>query len=208
MANRVREMRSARAPGGPPREDGRWSELLQIAASTFAEQGYRSTSLQDIAEQFGVLKGSLYHYIRSKDDLLYEVIVSVFNGGLANLRELAGAGTDPATRLRAIVRGHILYLIENITETTVFLHEFAQLSEARRASIDSHEYAAILTAQITDAQRAGAVKPDVDPHLAALAVMGSMNWIYRWYKPGGNRSPEEIADSFAEILTSGLFVNG
>jgi AcrR family transcriptional regulator len=207
VVNRTRPQRAARTPGVPVRqEDGRWTELLQIAATTFAERGYQSTTLQDIADQFGVLKGSLYHYIRSKDDLLYEVIHSVFTGGLENLRTLAEADTDPATRLRSIVRGHVLYLIENITETTVFLHEFAQLSEKRRTSMPVGEYAAIIRTQIVDGQRAGVVKPEVDAHLAALAVMGATNWVYRWYRPGGSRTPEDIADSFAAMLTSGLLI--
>ena len=69
----VNRRRSARADTAPPfrADDGRWQELLEISARIFAQKGYRSTTLQDIADEFGVLKGSLYHYIRSKDDILY-----------------------------------------------------------------------------------------------------------------------------------------
>jgi AcrR family transcriptional regulator len=187
-------------------DDGRWNELLEIAGTTFAERGYQSTSLQDIADQFGVLKGSLYHYIRSKDDLLYEVIQAVFAGGLDNLRALAAADLDPAARLRAIVRGHVVYLIENLVGTTVLLHEFDQLSPERRATLPVHEYQSLVSGLISDAQEVGAVKPDIDPHLAALAVLGATNWVYRWYREDGGRSASEIADQFAEMLTAGLLV--
>src|SRR4051812_43942957 len=201
MANRTRPQRD-----GPGRHDetGRWPELLQIAATTFAERGYQSTSLQDIADRFGVLKGSLYHYIRSKDDLLYEVVRTVFAGGLANLHRLAGADDDHATKLRAVVRGHVLYLIENLVGTTVFLHEFAHLSEERRRSMPVDEYAEVLTGLIRDAQRAGAVRADVDPDLSALALLGATNWVYRWYRPDGGRSPAEIADQYAHVLVDGM----
>jgi AcrR family transcriptional regulator len=186
-------------------DDGRWNELLEIAAATFAERGYQSTTLQDIADQFGVLKGSLYHYIRSKDDLLYEVIQAVFTRGLDNLRTLAAADLEPAARLRSIVRGHVLYLIENLVGTTVLLHEFDQLSPERKATLPIHEYQSIVSGLISDAREAGVVKATVDPHLAALAVLGATNWVYRWYREGGSQSASEIADQFAEILTSGLF---
>lgn len=205
MANRTRPQRAARAAGRPVRQDdGRWNELLGIAASTFAERGYQTTSLQDIADQFGVLKGSLYHYIRSKDDLLYEVIRAVYTGGLENLRTLAAAAVDHATKLRSVVRGHVLYLIENIVGTTVFLHEFEQLSAERRAAMPVHEYSTILAELIRDAQADAVVKPELDPQLAALAVLGMTNWVYRWYRPDGSHTAEEIADQFSEILVSGL----
>jgi AcrR family transcriptional regulator len=208
VANRTRPQRAARNPGTPVRQDdGRWNELLEIAGATFAERGYQSTTLQDIADQFGVLKGSLYHYIRSKDDLLYEVIQAVFTGGLDNLRTLAAADLDPAARLRAIIRGHVLYLIENLVGTTVLLHEFEQLSPERRTTLPVHEYQSVVSDLISDAQRVGAVKSDIDPHLAALAVLGATNWVYRWYREDGGRSASEIADRFAEMLTSGLLVD-
>ncbi|MDT7601055.1 MAG: TetR/AcrR family transcriptional regulator, cholesterol catabolism regulator [Pseudonocardiales bacterium] len=204
--NKPKPGRVARHSGDAParQEDGRWNELLEISAKSFAEHGYKSTTLQDIADQFGVLKGSLYHYIRSKDDLLFEIVRAVYTRGLDNLRELAAAESDPAARLRSVVRGHVLYLIDNLVETSVLLHEFEQLSTARREQIALHEYSAILAALIEDAQRAGVVKPGVDAQLAALAALGAMNWVYRWYRPDGRKSPAEIADQYAEIVIAGL----
>jgi TetR/AcrR family transcriptional regulator, cholesterol catabolism regulator len=206
VVNRAKPGRATRHSGDAParQEDGRWNELLAISATSFAEHGYKSTTLQDIADQFGVLKGSLYHYIRSKDDLLFEIVRAVYTRGVDNLRELAAADTDPATRLRSVVRGHVLYLIDNLVETSVLLHEFEQLSEARREQIALHEYSAILADLIEDAQRAGVVRSGVDAQLAALAALGAMNWVYRWYRPDGRRSPAEIADQYAEIVIAGL----
>jgi AcrR family transcriptional regulator len=204
--NKPKPGRGARHSGDAParQEDGRWNELLEISAKSFAEHGYKSTTLQDIADQFGVLKGSLYHYIRSKDDLLFEIVWAVYTRGLDNLRELAAAESDPAARLRSVVRGHVLYLIDNLVETSVLLHEFEQLSAARREQIALHEYSAILAGLIEDAQRAGVVKPGVDAQLAALAALGAMNWVYRWYRSDGRKSPAEIADQYAEIVVAGL----
>jgi AcrR family transcriptional regulator/ferredoxin len=211
VVNKTKSQRGARnAPSPPPRqEDGRWKELLHISAELFAAQGYQSTTLQDIADQFGVLKGSLYHYIRSKDDLLFEIVHSVADLGMRNLRELAAVKAvkaDPAARLRSVVRGHVLYLIDHLTETTVLLHEIDQLSPERRGQIPTQEYSSVLTGLIEDGQRAGVVKPDIDAHLATLAVLGAVNWVYRWYRSDGNRTPAEIADQYVEMLVGGLLV--
>ncbi|MBP2366519.1 TetR/AcrR family transcriptional regulator [Pseudonocardia parietis] len=203
----VNRRRSARADTAPPfrADDGRWQELLDIAARIFARKGYKSTTLQDIADEFGVLKGSLYHYIRSKDDLLFEVVHSVYEEGLANLRAVAGADLDPVERLRAVVRGHVVYLIDNLVETTVLLHEFDQLSDERRARMPIRDYQTLIADLVAEAKADGRLKPDVDPQLAALAVLGATNWVYRWYRPGA-RSPEEIADQYADLLVDGMLL--
>lgn len=188
-------------------DDGRWQELLDISARIFARKGYKSTTLQDIADEFGVLKGSLYHYIRSKDDLLFEVVRSVYEKGLANLRAVAEADLDPVESLRAVVRGHVVYLIDNLVETTVLLHEFDQLSDERRAAMPIREYQTLIADLVAEAQAAGRFKPDLDPQLAALAVLGATNWVYRWYRAGA-RSPQEIADQYADLLVDGMLAPG
>jgi AcrR family transcriptional regulator len=203
----VNRRRAPRTDTAPPfrADDGRWQELLDISARIFARKGYNSTTLQDIADEFGVLKGSLYHYIRSKDDLLFEVIRSVYSEGLQNLRSLAEDSIDPVERLRAVVRGHVLYLIDNLVKTTVLLHEFDQLSSERRAEMPIHDYQTTVAELIADAQADPRVKPDLDTQLAALAVLGAANWVYRWYRPSV-RTPVEIADQYADLLVDGMLV--
>ncbi|MDN5915039.1 MAG: TetR/AcrR family transcriptional regulator [Pseudonocardia sp.] len=206
----VNRRRSPRGDAAPPfrNDDGRWQELLDISARIFARKGYRSTTLQDIADEFGVLKGSLYHYIRSKDDLLYEVVKSVLDTGLRNLRDHADSpDSDVIDRIRSVTRGHVLYLIENLVATTVLLHEFDQLSEQHQRDLPIREYQTVLEDLITGAKDDSRLRADVDPQLTALAVLGATNWVYRWYRPGGSRSPEQIADYFADLLVGGLLVH-
>lgn len=203
MSSRIRALPDGTGED-PAAEDSRWPELLKIAATTFAERGYRSTSLQDIADRFGVFKGSLYHYIRSKEDLLYEIMRGVLSDSVDDLRRHAGGEGDALERLRSVLRGHVRHLIDNLAETTVVLHEFGQLSEQRRRSLPVDEFHRTFTALIAQGQREGTVSPDLVPELAALALLGSVNHIYRWYRPGGGRSPDEIADQFATLLLRGL----
>ena len=203
MSSRIRALPDGTGDGAAA-EDSRWPELLRIAATTFAERGYRSTSLQDIADRFGVFKGSLYHYIRTKEDLLYEIMRGVLTASVADLRRHAGGEGDALERLGAVLRGHVRHLIDNLAETTVVLHEIGQLREERRRSLPVDEFHRTFTALIAQGQREGTVAPELVPELASLALLGSVNHIYRWYRPGGAHTPDEIADQFAAVLLRGL----
>ena len=141
MSNRQRRDGPMRQPPGraqrrgggerKPREE-RWSELIEVATDVFYAKGYDAASLQDIADRLGMLKGSLYYYIQSKEDLLFDVIKAVHEEGLANIESLAAGEGNPLERLRDVIIGHIEHECRNLTKTAVFLHELQALSPARQ----------------------------------------------------------------------------
>jgi TetR/AcrR family transcriptional regulator, cholesterol catabolism regulator len=188
-----------------PREE-RWSELIEVATDVFYAKGYDAASLQDIADRLGMLKGSLYYYIQSKEDLLYDVIRTVHSEGLANIESLAAAPGDALERLRNVIIGHIDHECRNLTKTAVFLHEMQSLSPERQAEIigDEHAYRRVFVDLIETGQREGLIRAEMDPKLAALSVLGSINWVYRWFTPGGEFSSHQIGEQFADQALRGL----
>jgi AcrR family transcriptional regulator len=201
--------RSARRSGGErkPREE-RWAELIGVATQVFYEKGYDAASLQDIADRLGMLKGSLYYYIQSKEDLLFDVISAVHKDGLAVVRARADTPGDPLQRLRHVIVGHVEHTCANLVPTAVFLHELSALPPERRLEVlgSEHAYQAVFRDLIELAQKDGLVRADLDPRLAALSVLGSTNWVYRWFRPGGDFSAEQIAQELAEMAIRGIAV--
>ena len=199
--------RSARRSGGErkPREE-RWAELIEVATQVFYEKGYDGASLQDIADRLGMLKGSLYYYIQSKEDLLFDVISSVHRDGLAVIRSRAEVEGDPLRRLESVIVGHVEHTCRNLVPTAVFLHELSALPAERRAEVlgSEHAYQGVFRDLIEQAQARGDVRADLDPRLAALSVLGSTNWVYRWFRPGGAFSPEQIGAELAEMSIRGI----
>lgn len=194
--------RGARSGGGErkPREE-RWAQLIEVATQVFYEKGYDGASLQEIADRLGMLKGSLYYYIESKEDLLFEVVATVHREGLSNIRARAGIPGDPLSRLENVIVGHVEHTCRNLVPTAVFLHELAALPEERRREVlgSDHAYQTVFRDLITEGQREGVVRDDLEPRLAALAVLGSTNWVYRWFRPGGEFSPEQIGSQLADM---------
>ena len=199
--------RSARRSGGErkPREE-RWAELIEVATQVFYDKGYDGASLQDIADRLGMLKGSLYYYIQSKEDLLFDVISSVHKDGLAVVRARAEVDGSPLHRLRSVIVGHVEHTCRNLVPTAVFLHELAALPLERREEVlgSEHAYQGVFRDLIEQAQKAGDVRSDLDPRLATLSVLGSTNWVYRWFRPGGAFTPEQIGAELAELTIRGI----
>ncbi|MFO7192406.1 MAG: TetR/AcrR family transcriptional regulator [Thermocrispum agreste] len=188
-----------------PREE-RWAELIEVATQVFYEKGYEKASLQEIADRVGMLKGSLYYYIQSKEDLLYEVVSTVHERGLSIVRQLAERSGEPLERLENVIHGHVVHTCRTLIPTTVFLHELSSLPEERRAEVlgGGHTYQSVFRGLVEEARERGQVREDVDPKLAALFILGSTNWLYRWFKPDGPYSPERIATDFADMAVRGI----
>jgi AcrR family transcriptional regulator len=199
---------AASKDGRPARASSkkRARDIIDTAAEIFHSRGYAETSVHDIADAVGILKGSLYYYIKSKEDLLFQVISDVHEGAsdvVEQVRRLDGPAIE---RLRAYVRGHVTYNIQNVTKIAVFYHDYRSLSEDRLAEILTKRryYETFLRDLIAEAQAEGSVNPDLDPKLAAFTLFGMMNWVYHWYRPAGPWTPELIADQVASMAIDGL----
>jgi AcrR family transcriptional regulator len=196
------------AAGGPPRERG--EEVYAAALRLFTEKGYHATSMQDIAAAVGLYKGSLYHYIGGKEDLLVQVFERAMDGLLEEVeRIVADSSFKPSAQLRLVIRAHVEAVAENLDALTVYLHEFRALAgEALETVRDQRErYRALVEAVITRGVREGEFGA-ADVRVATLGVLGMCNWVAQWYRPGGRLAPRQIADAFAEMLLAGLYLDG
>jgi TetR/AcrR family transcriptional regulator, cholesterol catabolism regulator len=186
----------------PQRRD----EVLAAATRVFHEKGYAATSIQDVADALGMLKGSLYYYIDSKEDLLFAIIEEVHRGTMERLEQWLQIDADTLTKLRAFLRWQVLTYCRDVEKVGVFLHDFRSLSEEHQQQIlvERDRYDRSLRELIRTGQREGVVADDVDPKLAAMAIFGMMNWISTWWRPDGPNTPEELADQFTDLALAGI----
>lgn len=187
-----------------PREE-RWAELLEAAAEVFFEKGYDATSLQEIADRIGILKGSIYYYINTKGDLLAHLLREANETGIRNVEPIARREGDPIERLKDMIRMHVRYVCSDRARTAVFLHERKRLSPEQRKEVfgDEHAYRRLFQDVIKEAQTAGLIRKDLDSKLLSLCILGSLNSLYQWYRPNGAYSIDRIADHYIAISLSG-----
>jgi TetR/AcrR family transcriptional regulator, cholesterol catabolism regulator len=183
----------------------RRDDLVRAAARLFSERGYHGTSMQHLADALGLLRGSLYAHIGSKEELLFDVVDDGAERFLARGRAALEAPTA-TERLRRFMVEHVQTAIEHLEAGTVFLNEWRYLSDERRSVIQAKrdEYEGMLTSIIEAGVTSGEFRADVDVRFAVLLVLSAGNWVYEWYRPGGALGPTQIGERFAELIVMGL----
>lgn len=196
--------RKKRSERKSPRK--RRGEVLDAAARAFHAKGYEATSIQDIADEVGILKGSLYYYISSKEDVLFEVLQEVHVAALATVKDAVAIDGDPLERIRAFVDALARFTAENTVRMGILLHEFRSLGDERRHEIarERDQYDRILRRLIADGKEQGLIRPEIDPKLTALAVMGMINSIYQWFRPAGPQRPGRVGEVYADLVVASL----
>jgi len=189
----------------PPRE--RAEEVYAAALRLFTEKGYHATSMQDIAAAVGLYKGSLYHYIGSKEDLLVEVFERAMGSLLSEVEGIVAETSTPAgVQLRQLVHAHVTAVAANREALTVYLHEFRALAgDALQRVRDQRErYRELVEGVIRRGVEQGELHTG-DVGITTLATLGMCNWLVQWYRPGGRLLPRQIADRFADLVLAGLY---
>lgn len=188
-------------------DSSRSVEILTTAARLFAVKGYDATSMSDVAAAVGVSKSLIYHYFSSKTEMLYLIHHRVLSDGLAMLE--AAKQTDRADdRLRAIIRGHVRLVLDNVDANLVLSAARGQLSEDREAEIQRmrDKYARGLRSTYVEGVARGLMR-DIDPDFAVSTILAACNWLYRWRpRRGRAMSADEAADGVLALIGSGVFV--
>lgn len=210
MQNESRVPSSVR-PGA--KAEGR-TAVLQAAAEAFMDLGYDRASIDEIADRMGATKGRVYHYYRSKADILLDVHQDMLAIMMDALREEAGQETDPFSRLRAMSRQHVLLMMEHFAYARVTLVSTTQLDGSterqrqtvRRIRETRKAYEQLFTDVITEAVEKGMTQPPDIP-VATKAVLGVLNWIGMWYDPERTSTADgrvALADQLADFAVAGL----
>ena len=185
----------------------RWEEILAAASQIFLEKGYEAASLQDIASAVGILKGSVYYYIKTKEDLLYELVRRAQAERMHVLDEDAELGRSPAPdRLRAFIARWMAETEQQRVWNIVAERDFRKLSSRRlKAVIDRRDrFSAFVKAIIDRGVEEGQFDPDVDTSVATNTIFELMNTSRMWYQPTGRLSLLEIGDWYATFVIRGL----
>ena len=178
--------------------------ILESAVRSFAKRGFFGTSMEDIADDLLLTRGSLYYYFRDKEEILALCHLVALEGVNDVLDRVRAAGLAPDEAVRRLITEHVRIMVDRFHGTALAL-EFDALDPRGRAVVVAarDRFERGLRDLIAEGVKRRIFR-SVDPKLTAFAMFGAINWIARWYRAGGGASPEEVAESFSDLFVSGL----
>jgi AcrR family transcriptional regulator len=186
--------------------DERREEILRRVGLVVREHGFASLKMQDIADRLNMTKGNLYYYFKSKQDLLFHCHMKCMEISLAALTEAERGDAKPAARLRRLLVAHIKGIIED-SYGAVLLTDLEDLTtEQRRRYVGMRDRFERGVRKIIDQGIASGEFRKIDSRLAGFAILGSINWMPKWYRPEGKLPASSLADGFADFFIHALGV--
>jgi AcrR family transcriptional regulator len=178
---------------------GRRNDILDTAGGLFREFGYHATSMRDIAKGVGVRGSSLYAHIRSKEEVLWEIVNRAADAFLAQAKSV-DPSLPPVVKLRELIRGHLQVVVQELPNATVFFHEWKFLSPELKARVIERrdEYEGHFRQVIEEGARQGDFKVE-DVKLAAIYILSALNWTYLWYREGGEMSLAALTERYTKL---------
>ena len=181
--------------------------ILKESAKLMAKQGYHGTSMRDLAEVTGHSLSGLYHYLDSKDELIFKINERGFTSLLEIAKEIRERDILPADKLRAVISNHIDFFSGNMSEMRVRMFGTHDIDKKRSQVISDlkDDYASIVRQVVHDYLQSQSDKQFSESEISrkTYLLFGMMNWIYGWYSKNEHGSASELADDIYVTFTQG-----
>lgn len=180
----------------------RRDDVLDAAIEVFHDKGYAAASIKDVAERVGVLKGSLYYYIDSKEDLLSHVFESSDEQSQAIMAAIAEMDATALEKLRRFVYEWALWHLSNLERASVYFREWRHLDDRRQGAVrrKRQEYEGFLIELLEATKAEGRAAAALDPRYVCFFTLSALNGLPSWFRTHGTDSASYIANAYAEMV--------
>ncbi|GAB3983794.1 TetR/AcrR family transcriptional regulator [Actinoallomurus acanthiterrae] len=196
-----------RAKGSSTLASERREHLVKLAAELFAQKGYQATTVRNIADEAGILSGSLYHHFDSKESIVDEILTSFFDELAAANQAALARGGDPREVLSDLVRICFGTLVPHRAAIMVlqndwnYLKQFERFDYLAKAEADTER---LWVEQIKRGQETGLFREDIEPKLTYRMIRDTIWVTVRWFQPEGRLDADGLADHYIKVLFDGI----
>ena len=191
-----------------PRWERRYREVLDVAATIFAEKTYAGASTRDIAERLGVRQASLYYYFPSKEAALAAICEHGVKDFISNLQAIIAGSASAADKLRAAIANHLAPLRRHpdADYVCVFIRHRRELPNGPRQAIAAlaHTYQELIERLFTEGIATRQFRADLDPKLATLALLGLCNSVITSRGVPRSSTIDAMIEEYARIVIGGV----
>ena len=184
-------------------------DIVSAAAKVFRTKGYHAATVRDIAEEVGILKGSLYHHFASKEELLYLVVKEPIAQMYRAIAAIAAADLPATEKLRRAISAHLEAFDRHYPHLFVYLRERESVKRRFREMIgfSPKEYYRCWQQILQEGVENGEFRSDFDIQITSYGLLGMLNWSCEWYDPQGRLSIQEVAEEFTALALASLAAN-
>jgi len=188
----------------------RRDELLDLAATMFAQRGLRATTVRDIADSAGILSGSLYHHFKSKEQMVEEVLRDFLDWLFARYQEIVDTEQNPLERLKGLFMTSFEAIEDRHAQVVIYQDEAKRLSALPQFDfVDARnkEQRKLWIDLLNEGVKQGCFRPDIDVDVVYRFIRDT-TWVsVRWYQPGGPLTAEEVGRQYLSIVLGGISAN-
>jgi TetR/AcrR family transcriptional regulator, cholesterol catabolism regulator len=183
---------------------GRGAEVLQAAIKVFSRHSYSAASVQDVADELNMPKGTLYHYIKSKEDLLAKIFAWSRRDSEDLMARVSAMEAAPLEKFKAFIEGYVSWTVANLERAVIYAREWRYSSgEVRDVVIEGRRTLDdFLIDLIEQAKKSGDVDPRLDAKRAAFFLWGAISALPDWYRRDGHDPVERIAASYSALAVN------
>lgn len=183
-------------------------KIITTSLQLFEKHGYHGVTVNQIVEESGTSKGGFYHHFKSKDELLFLIHDYFIQYALDKAKHAVQTYTTSTEQLQAIIYYHVQVFELYKPHISVFYQESKYLKPEYEEIIKRKrdEYRDIVFQVIQDGIHSGEFRSDLSVEMTGMAILGMLNWMYKWYKSDREKTIEEIGAHFIDLILQSVLV--
>ncbi|MYL42065.1 TetR/AcrR family transcriptional regulator [Virgibacillus salexigens] len=177
-------------------------KIIQTSLLLFEKYGYHGVTVNQIVEDVGTSKGGFYHHFSSKDELLYLIHDTFITYVLDKAMQANNMYQSPTNKLQAIIKDFVKVFDIYKPQISVFYQENIYLKQTYESLIKEKRdrFKQLIFQTIQEGKANGEFRQDLPIEITGMAILGMVNWTYKWYQQTGKYSIEEISDIFVDLI--------
>lgn len=180
-------------------------DILEAAAQVFRQKGFHGASMSDIAQAVHLQKASLYHHVSSKQEILLELLDQALKLLSERISAIVSQDISADQKLRRMISEYLQILDENLDLAAVLLFEHRALERRQHARhVPNRDKFELLWRSVLAQGVDEGIFNCQDIPLAVRAILGLLNWTITWYRSDGEKSIQQIAEEYSDLLLNGL----
>jgi AcrR family transcriptional regulator len=181
------------------------TEMKKVISKLFAQNGYRSTSMREIARHMGMNQASLYYYFKNKEDMLFKLMNDSMDEALTTLEDICASDLSPVDKLNEVLSVYTRFYAGDQDRLVLLVNEIDSLGEDHREMLRQKErrYLHLIRSILQELTDQHKMKP-VDSGVAAFAFFGMVHYTIKWYNAQGSIGVDKLSEIFLEIFTRGI----